>query len=151
MNEEWSPNTKLYMFRLIFIRVNKNSQSYYCITSSTWMKCGVIQFLFATPSPATHADVAISLLWHQCNYPHTKSSLTSAILQMSGRLKRHTFYSWQSGSFVYVQICQWLLLHYYTLSDTRPDLYIICYITMHYVLVLCIKYACMCGLTSWIQ
>lgn len=49
MNEEWSPNTKLYMFRLSFIRVNKNSQSYYCITSSTWMKCGVIQFLFATP------------------------------------------------------------------------------------------------------
>lgn len=88
-------------------------------------------------------NVAISLLWHQRNYPCAESSLTSAILQMSGCLKRHTFYSWRSSSFVYVQICQWLLLHYYTLSEAPPELYITCYITMNYALV--------CRMSPWIS
>lgn len=90
---------------------------------------------------------AISLLWHQCNYPHTKSSLTSDILQIPQCLQHHTFYSWQSWSFVYVQICQWLELHYYTLSEASKELYIICYIAMNYSLVSLMR-LCMCWVVS---
>lgn len=89
------------------------------------------------PSESPHAQIPSSLFSSHIN------AITPAPNQLSAPRP--------CRSFVYVQICQRLLLRHYALSGAAAALYIICHINMNYVSLLRARLwiARPCGLSIW--
>lgn len=90
--------------------------------ASTKKDCAVIQLSLQPRRSPRNAQIPSSLFSSHIN------AITPAPNQLSAPRP--------CRSFVYVQICQRLLLRHYTLSGAAAALYIICHINMNYVSLL---------------